>query len=348
MLFPRTASWFASALFVVLLGMPASASAATPPVLESPASGASTFKEGASMKFEWRGALQGDPDTLSRSFFRVEIIKASDMPSGAQAQWAQLENFVPTAPGRATTEVEVGVPSAGAWRWRVCAWGVVDDMVANEIQQLPGGCSASRAFESSAVAAGGQAITELAVEERTHVPGRVETVFVDRRRPATPKPEPAAPAPAAPVRAAPAPAERKVPTTYSAIQSRTVTNDGSALGLGRDDLLADAAADRKGISGSLGGALGATLPLIPIPFWTLALLLACIPVARMWRGSVLAMFDWSDGSVDGRGHHGAMLDDLSSVPLANGLKARSMGADGEASAWGSSLRSTPAGGRRAA
>ena len=134
----RTAPIVTAALLLALACVPAWAAAATPPTLTTPATGAANFAEGDSMTFVWTGALQGDPDTLTRAFFRLEIVKSADMPAGEQSEWPTVENFVPTEPGANTTTASVGVPAAGAYRWRVCAWGVVDDVAANEIQQLPG------------------------------------------------------------------------------------------------------------------------------------------------------------------------------------------------------------------
>lgn len=344
----RTASRVAVAFVVALFVVPSSAFAATPPVLEAPASGAATFKEGSGMKFEWRGALQGDADTLTRSFFRLEIIKASDMPSGAQSEWTNLENFVPTEPGEAVGELTIGVPTTGSYRWRVCAWGVVDDVVANEIVQLPGGCSVSRAFETSAVADSNQTPGELKIEKQVTVPGRVETVTVTRPGPVQPAEPAPAPEPEV-VAPTPEPTPEPLPTTFSDIVERTLEGSGSALDLGNDAPLAsDAASEREGLSGSVLNGLSGTLPIIPIPFWTIALLLACIPVARLWRRDVLGMFDWNDGTTDGSGSLDDEQGDLSSVQDTHGLKVPSTIADAEAPAPVSSPFSAPERGRRAA
>lgn len=349
MLSCRTAPWYAVALIVALLGVPATAAAATPPLLESPASGASSFKEGDPIRFEWRGALQGDPDTLGRSFFRLEITAAADMPSGAQSEWTKLENFVPTEAGRAVTELEVGVPSAGTYRWRVCAWGVVDDLVANEIVQLPGGCSASRPFETKAVADASHTVGELQIEEKVQVPGRVQTVVVNRPDPNAGTDRPAAPADPAPRPVAEA--EPFVPAVFSDVRPRSVRSEGSALGLGSGEspLATDSvsSSERQGLTGTVLGGLSASLPLIPIPFWTLALLLAAFPVARLWRSDVLSMFDWNDGTLDGTGDIDHLDGELAPVPVASDLKVHSMTADADAPAQ-TGTTFAPGRGRRAA
>src|SRR4051812_39736892 len=146
----RSASALLCTLAVVLLTVPALAGAATAPSLQKPEAAGPAATEGASLEFEWNGTLQGDPDALDRSFFRLEVIKATEMPSGAQSEWPTVENFFQTEPGQATTSATLGVPSAGEYRWRVCAWGVVDDVASNVISQLPGGCSAARSFSTVA------------------------------------------------------------------------------------------------------------------------------------------------------------------------------------------------------
>ena len=361
MVFRRTASRVIGAFFVTFaLVVPASAFAATPPVLESPAAGASSFKEGGAMKFEWRGTLQGDPDTLSRSFFRLEIIKAADLPSGAQTEWTELENFVPTEPGKSMTELELGVPTAGSYRWRVCAWGVVDDVIANEIVQLPGGCSASRAFETSAAAENNQTPGELKVEERVQVPGRVNVVTVTKPDPnakVTPDPVAPTPDPVAPV-TSPEP-EEPLPVTFTKLVDTTLgTGTGSGKrsaiggldsGSGSSPFAADKASSREGLSGHIMSGLSYSLPFVPIPFWTLALLLACLPIASYWRGSVVDMFDWSDGTIDGSGSLDDMDDNLATVPVATELKTSSTTADADAPApLGTASTFAPERGRQAA
>lgn len=362
MVFRRTASRLIGAFFVTFaLVAPATASAATPPVLESPAAGAATFKEGGAMKFEWRGSLQGDPDTLGRSFFRLEIIKAADLPAGAQSEWTNPENFVPTEPGKATTELELGVPTAGSYRWRVCAWGVVDDVVANEIVQLPGGCSASRAFETTAAAENNQTPGELKVEERVQVPGRVNTVVVTRPDPnaTTPAPTTPAPDPVEPVDDTPEPAA-PLPVTFTKLFDSTL-NSGSGTrsaigGLGGDSeagggspFAADQASSREGLGGQIRSGLSYSLPFVPIPFWTLALLLACLPIASYWRGTVVGMFDWADGTIDGSGSIDDVDGDLATVPVATDLKIHSMTADADAPApLGTASTFAPERGRQAA
>lgn len=342
-------------ILVAFLALPACALAATPPVLEAPAANASSFKEGGAMKFQWRGTLQGDADTLSRSFFRLEIIKASDMPSGAQTEWTNVDNFTPTEPGKAVTELEIGVPNAGTYRWRVCAWGVVDDVIANEIVQLPGGCSASRAFETSAASENNQTPATLSIENKVQVPGRVETVVVNRPGPVQPA-EPAPPV--APQTNDPAPKvedpEPLLPTSFTKLL------DGSALGGGATSAVgglggsegspfeAEQAASREGLGGAIMSGLTMSLPFLPIPFWTLALLLACLPIARTWRSNVLGMFDWADGTIDGSGGLDHLDDDFATVPVATEFKHRSITADADAPAPLGTRISAPERGRQAA
>src|SRR5687768_10601729 len=99
-----------AAAALALLGA-APAMAADAPALASPTNAAS-FTEGAKLAFEWSGALQGDPDTLTRSFFRVEVATTANVPADAQATWDKLANYAVTTPGDSATKAELGVPEA--------------------------------------------------------------------------------------------------------------------------------------------------------------------------------------------------------------------------------------------
>ncbi len=330
--FRRTGPAAACALVALLLCVPAAASAATAPTLTEPAANASGLTEGGSVTFTWKGDLQGDATALDRSFFRVEVIAAKDMPSGAQAEWPEstLENYGQTDPGAATRTITLGVPSAGEYRWRVCAWGVASVVTANEIEQLPGGCSVSRAFTTAAAATASKQIGSITMEERTQVAGKVTTVYVPREE--TPAdPAPAEPAPVEPAPAVEAPVE---PTSYQTVETRG-SGDDSALGLG-DGLDADAASSRSGVSDGVTSVLGSQLPFVQIPFWTLLLLAACAPILVLWRRSVLGMFEWSDGSIDGAGTLPDPVGDLALVPVASDVKHVPNHADGDALAPASS------------
>lgn len=326
---------FACASCVALLAVPALAAAATAPSLKSPAANADPATEGGSMKFEWTGELQGDPAAIDRSFFRIEVIAASDMPSGAQTAWPsdKLENFVQTEPGKAVSSASLGVPTAGDYRWRACVWGVVDAQVDNVIQQLPGGCSASRVITTVAANATVLVPGELKIENRTKVSGGTRTVIVERPSDDATDQEPTVTQPSEPVE----PVEQVLaPTAFQEVGETSISSGkGSALGgLGGG---IDQAADRKGLAGAVIGGLGATLPFVPIPFWTLALLIACLPILVAWRRSVLAMFDWSDGSIDGLGTMDDVHGSLALVPVASDFKERSTVADGDAPAPASSV-----------
>jgi hypothetical protein len=136
-----------------------------------------------------------------------------------------------------------------------------------------------------------------------------------------------APVPAAPV-------EEPAPTRFQEGGSTSIeAGKGSALGLGSETLSSDPAARRtSGVAGAVVSGLGSNIPFVPIPFWTLALLLACIPILHVWRRSVLGMFDWDDGSIDGRGTFDNSQADLELVPVASEVKNSSMTADGAATA----------------
>lgn len=213
-------------------------------------------------------------------------------------------------------EVTLGAPPAGAYKWRVCAWGVVDDLVANEIEQLPSGCSAARSMTIKAAATSDHTIGEIKHQESRVVQGT--PTVIERTRPSEPTP-------AEPTPVAPAPAEPEPPASFQEVVERSVETVGSAVDLSPDGSFDESEAG--GFSGALAGGFGTTLPLVPIPFWTLALLLACVPVARVWRRSVLGMFEWPDGSEDGRGS----FADLDDVAFARDFKAAGWDADDDAS-----------------
>lgn len=272
------------------------------------------------MTFEWQGSLQGDPDTLDRSFFRLEIAKASAAAAGAQAEWTDLDSSWQTTPGEDAGSVPVGVPNAGDYRWRVCAWGVVDDLVDNAIEQLPGGCSNARSFGTTAKPASVGTIGMM--EQRTTVKVDGATTVVEQERPAARSPaEPAGPRPVTTPRKLADPA-------FQPVTGRDTADHGTALALDSLDSESSASVERDG-GGGLGGSvmsgLTATLPGIPIPFWTLAMLLACLPIAAAWRRDVLGMFDWpeEDEAADtGPG--------LQEVLVTSGVKDRSAATDGDA------------------
>lgn len=349
---PVSSRWLLLVLAVCAC-MPASAHATTPPVLQSPVNGASSFVEGDSMTFRWSGTLQGDPDTLTRAYYRLEIASAADVPAGAQTEWTEVENYVVTEPGEAVTSATLGVPAAGSHKWRVCLWGVVDDVVANEIQQLPGGCSSTRAFTSKVAASSRGSIGTLPVEERTQVAGEVRKVYVTR--PGTTTTAPTTTSPVTPVTTSPDPIVDTQPqdevvadAVFQPLRGLDSSERGvSSVGLGSQGLTAEPAASREGIGGSIASALSMTLPFLPIPFWVLALLLMCLPMAHLWRRSTLGMFDWPDGSVNGYGDMPKVDDDLAAVQVATALKNDSKTTDGAAPAPVQSP-SAPDRGRRSA
>ncbi|MCW2928219.1 MAG: hypothetical protein JWM86_2187 [Thermoleophilia bacterium] len=341
----------ASFVTPALAGAEETPAATVAPVLETPAVGAANFTEGGSMTFEWRGSLQGDEDALERSSFRLEVIKSSELPSGSQTAWPDAELFAQTTAGQNETSAQVGVPDAGDYRWRVCAWGVVDDVVDNTIQQIPGGCSSSRAFTTIAATIKSSTIGELKMQTKVQQEGEVKKVFVTKETDTT--------------ESTPAPTTTTNPVTKVAkeilkpaifqrvTRENTTRGGGSSVTFGSDkaaipgDLDSEATADKeRTVGGRVASGLTTTLPGVPIPFWTLALLLATVPIARAWRRSVLGMFDWADGSVDGSGTFDDPIDDLRNVQDAPVLKPAPINADG--SAPGLTSDSAPDRRRRAA
>lgn len=297
-------------LGAVALAWAAPASAATPPVLSAPAAGAD-YTEGGSITFRWSGTLQGDADARSRSYFRLEVAETSEVPDGAQSVWTDLETFAQTSPGVTDRDVVLGVPLDGTYRWRVCAWGVVDDVAANELEQLPGGCSTARTVVAHARSDQRQAPGTIEQEQVVVVPrddGGAETepepepetpadpideVKPERSvdKPETPRDEPVARTTQASDPVVPSHFEQLVDTTLASLgdASRDELPEGDAAGLA-------ASRSRDGVVGSIADGLTATVPGLPIPYWTLALLMACFPIARYWRRSMLAMFDDADGA----------------------------------------------------
>jgi hypothetical protein len=322
----RTASIFVCALIGALIVAPAAALAAAP-ILMSPAADAPPATEGGSTTFEWTGELQGDPDTIEQSFLRLEIIASSKLPSDVQATWPEgdVENFFQTEPGQNATSASIGVPAAGEYFWRVCAWGVVDDLVTNEIQQIPGGCSEVRPLTTVAAAATSSVIGELKLEERRQVEGEVRRVYV--QRPSTPAPDAVVQSASDPV----APVIELVDAVFQeVVATSTETGKGSAVNLGPSSLTANPTSSREDIGEAVLSGLGTTIPFVPIPFWTLALLLATFPILFAWRRSVLGMFEWPDGSIDGRGTE--YDDGFALVPLAQEVEVASTTADAAAPA----------------
>jgi hypothetical protein len=57
-------------------------------------------------------------------------------------------------------------------------------------------------------------------------------------------------------------------------------------------------AEQDPTGGTAGGGfsdtLNATLPLVPVPLWTLALLALAVPLIRIWRTSLQEMFAFDD------------------------------------------------------
>lgn len=274
------------------------AALAAAPAIQAPAADI-TVTEGATISYEWAGELQGSPDARERAYFVVEVIGAAKMPAGQQAPWPDADTARPTVPGQAATSLQLGAPPAGAWRWRVCAWGVVDPNIANELVQIPDGCSPSRVLTSKVALSQGGEVGVIAEERKVAVRGEQTIITKTRPAPAPVEEEPV-------VEPSPEPVVEEVVPEPVRIQPRTKgakRSSSSALGLdtAATDLERTAGRDQQDLASNVLDGLNATLPGIPIPFWTLGFLLAALPIAVLWRRSVLGMFEWSDGSIDGFG-----------------------------------------------
>lgn len=326
----------AACIVASMFVLPAAATAAAP-TLQAPAVDA-TVTEGATVTYSWASDLQGSPDARDRAYFVVEVIAASKMPAGQQAPWPDADTARPTEPGQAVTSMQLGAPAAGAWRWRVCAWGVVDPLVANELTLVPDGCSAPRSLTSKAAASINREVA--VIDEQRKVEVRGEQTVVRRTRPAPAVQEPVVAEPVVEDRPVVAPAVKAPAPKPVLVQPRaddTSGSDQSALGLGDDSGLERAADRELGGGRSIADGLTATLPGIPIPFWTLGFLLAALPIALLWRRSVLGMFEWSDGSIDGYGTPDATgIAALASVQLDQSPHGSTTSADVATTAGASS------------
>ena len=278
---------------LMLLAHVGVAPAATAPSLSSPASGAD-YTESTKITFEWSGSLQGDADAISRSFFRVEVALTSDVPSGTQTEWGDdiLVNYARTNAGVQDTDVDMGTPEPGKYSWRVCAWGVVDDSVDSSLERLPSGCSSKRSLDavaavdssdttSSTVHETGDTITTTTgggTITKT-VPGKTITLPAKNTTKTLPLTE-----------------DQKVTAQEPSVAS-VFGSDGtsaSATQLGEGVAPGKSSDSSSSGLGGLTSALGGSLPFVPIPYWTLALLGAAIPLALWWRKGTLGMFEWND------------------------------------------------------
>jgi hypothetical protein len=312
----RHAGVITTTLALLLLAHVGVASAATAPSLSSPANNPTAVTEGTKITFKWTGSLQGDPDTLSSSFFRVELAATDDVKNLAtQASWEDvLVNFARTNSGSNTKTAEMGAPPAGTtYSWRVCAWGVVDDSVSPSLEQLPNGCSNDRTFTTKEPAAADTTPEKITVPGETHTQaGKTITKTVRRKGKTITKPAPNKTV----VLDTPESAPKVEPTAADDLFG----SDGgaSATELPKQGMPGEPASSKGGLGG-LTSALGGSLPFLPIPFWTLALMCLAIPLALLWRRSTLGMFEWPDE---------AEFQELPLDELPLGLKASQLGADG--------------------
>lgn len=263
------------------------------PTLDSP-DGNAHLTEGDSVTLRWTGALQGDG--LASSYFRIEIAAQGDVPAGQQSAWPQTVNYTITDAGVSATSIEMGVPAAGVYEWRVCAWGVHDASVENTVEQLGkdqanGGCTQGRALTADeAVAPPQGTVGTENVQGETHTYQKPDTVI----KKITTTPLPADPAQNTVIRLRPGKNQQpKVDT--DALGAVFGEGEGSSVNLGSEGLFGGRDdGDLGGAYGVLAKGLGATLPGVPIPFWSLLLLLVAVPFTMWWGRSTLGMFEWPD------------------------------------------------------
>jgi hypothetical protein len=268
----------------------ASADGAAPAPV-APIAGAS-FVEGRALNFTWTGGLQGTaPD---RASFRIEVAAAADVPSGQDADWPSLVNWVMTDPGVAATSATMGAPDAGSFRWRVCAWGV--QAGSDEITRIS--CSASRTLTTTAAA-----IPDMGSVGEVALPGKTTNIAGANRVvvKTTIHTLPAEPAKNI-VKTVPAPPKPKATFDVARVKRAAAAHAGGKPLVKAPDLDGLLSTENDsgwgstlGNLGHLGAgalsALGWHLPGVPIPFWTLLLLFMPIPLAFWWKRSVLGMFD---------------------------------------------------------
>lgn len=304
-------SAFVALVCAFLLVVPGASFAAFEAPVPMQPTAAAQFDEGGSITFSWTGTLQGDPVSINRSFFQVEIAAVDKVPAGQQSAWPRRVAWSITRAGQNETQLDIGVPVAGKYRWRVCAWGVADHVVSNRQEQLDGGCSPSLAFTANAVAAPDKEIGELPITSRE----KPSVTYITKRQPRTPVDPPLQPEQTPMV-----PAQPEGPVAAFQPLAKSLFGSGdSASSVSLGDSLT-AAGGSNGL-GSLGRGLGSNIPGLPIPFWVLALLALCVPVIVLWRRSILAMFEWEDGSIDGCGTMPELqnMQDDSTVKMSNEL-----------------------------
>ncbi|MBC7644229.1 MAG: hypothetical protein H7123_03815 [Thermoleophilia bacterium] len=68
----------------------------------------------------------------------------------------------------------------------------------------------------------------------------------------------------------------------------------SSVSLGSEGLNAGSNASGAGAFGFITSGLGATIPGLPIPFWSLAIFLLVAPMTHLWRRSLVGMFEWPE------------------------------------------------------
>ncbi len=296
------------AVLLALIGSPiAHAAEWTAPTPEAPAVGAE-YTAGDSVTFSWVGSLQGAPTELERSFFRVEIMARSSAPSDSQAAWPDSYDYAQTSAGDVTaTSIELSAPTAGSWVWRVCAWGVDDGELDTSVEQLSGGCSNSISMTTAARASSsgdtapssaepititnttvekGETINETrfvgsssnssggskVVETTTSAPAKTVTRYITETTKEA------------------APVAKFDKTT---VASNGAGGDGTEVAdIGDDPIIVSTAGG--GSSGVVSRGLNATIPGVPIPFWSLLLLACSVPVVFLWRRSVVGMFVATD------------------------------------------------------
>lgn len=272
--------WGAAALVATAMLLMAPAAGATPS-LSSPAADAS-FTEGNTITFSWDGDLEGDADAADRAYFRVEVAAAGD------DGWSTLYNSIMTDAGSTTTSAKLGAPDAGSYKWHVCAWGVVDESVSMTLEEIS--CSSSRTMSSVAVttSSGTSGVTTITHSTTVQGDARHETQVRDVSEPADP----------APVKRVIVPSDEPVKTRIVYTGSKRKTDYGhsgdSVVSLSGDggDAVGVSSTNDGTAAGTLASGLSATLPGVPIPFWSLALLAIAIPLTALWRRSLMNMFEW--------------------------------------------------------
>lgn len=254
------------------------------PTLQQPAD-ASSSEELSPVTVTWTGALQGASGTHDQSFFVAQLATSSSVPSGQNAAWTNVANTVQTVAGESATSITIGAPSAGSYKWRVCAWGVRDSNASFAVEQLA--CSPARSVTVTAAAV--TSSSGVVTIDRTTTTTAAPTIKHVTRPAGHSKPN-----------IVKRTVVRHHPSTFvvDKVPAATAGALSSDSVVQLDKLHATRVSSPSGAGtqaiGALGGGIAAganwTVPGLSLPLWLFLIVLLPIPMALIWRRSALATF----------------------------------------------------------